>query len=85
MNLKNAEDFLNKELGFVKNTLISYDEVVKAMAKYAEHSKYKVYIDYMNKDKNFEVDRKYFYEYRLAKKWALKNLEKFNEDMIKHI
>lgn len=36
MNLKKAEKYLNKELGFVKNTLISYPEVIKAMAKYAE-------------------------------------------------
>lgn len=36
MDLKKAENYLNKELGFVKNTLISYPEVIKAMAKYAE-------------------------------------------------
>ena len=36
MNLKKAEEYLNKELGFVKNTLISYPEVIKAMAKYVE-------------------------------------------------
>jgi len=32
-----AEKYLNKELGFVKNTLISYEETVKAMAKYAKN------------------------------------------------
>lgn len=36
MDLKKAEKYLNRELGFVKNTLISYPEVIKAMAKYAE-------------------------------------------------
>jgi hypothetical protein len=36
MDLNKAENYLNKELGFVKNTLISYPEVIKAMAKYAE-------------------------------------------------
>jgi hypothetical protein len=32
--MSKAEKYLNKELGFVKNTLISYDEVVKAMEEY---------------------------------------------------
>jgi hypothetical protein len=42
----------------------------------------KIYIEYLNKDKNFKVDKIYFESYEKAKIWALENLEKFNPDMI---
>jgi len=40
------------------------------------------YIDYLNKDKNFQQDRKYFPSYASAEKWAKKDFEKFHPDMI---
>jgi len=43
-----------------------------------------VYIEFMNKDKGFKVDRKSFKSYEEAKKWASKNFERFNPDMIKY-
>ena len=45
-----------------------------------------VYIDFLNKDKGFKQDRKYFKgsnAYNLAVKWAKNTFEKFNPDMIK--
>ena len=45
-----------------------------------------VYIEYLNKDKGFRVDRKTFKgknAYEDAVKWAEKNLGRFNPDMIK--
>jgi hypothetical protein len=41
-----------------------------------------IYIDYLNKDKNFTVDRIYFETYETAQIWALENFEKFDPDMI---
>lgn len=48
------------------------------------------YIDFMNKDKNFQIDRKKFTGKTLfeankkATDWAQKNLEKFHPDMINY-
>lgn len=42
----------------------------------------KYYIDYLNKNKNFQRDRKYFETYELAAKWAKTNFERFDPDMI---
>lgn len=44
----------------------------------------KVYIDYLNKQKGFKQDRIKFNSYEEAVKWARKNFEKFNTDMIKY-
>jgi hypothetical protein len=44
--------------------------------------KSKIYIDYLNKDKNFKVDRIYFESFESAKVWALNNLGNFNPDII---
>ena len=44
----------------------------------------KVYIDYLNKKKGFKQDRIKFKSYEDAVKWANKNFEKFNPDMIKY-
>jgi hypothetical protein len=46
-----------------------------------------VYIDFLNRDKGFRPDRKYFKgknAYDSAVKWAKNNLEKFNPDMIRY-
>lgn len=42
----------------------------------------RVYIDFLNKDKNFKQDRKYFKSWDDAVKWARKNFDKFSPDMI---
>ena len=42
----------------------------------------KVYIDFLNKKKGFKQDRIRFNSYEDAVKWAKKNFEKFNPDMI---
>lgn len=49
------------------------------------NSKNEVYIEYLNKDKNFQKDKKEFKTYQDAVDWARKNLEKFNPDMINYI
>lgn len=43
-----------------------------------------VYIEYLNKNKNFQKDRKDFDSYDEAVAWARKNLGKFNPDMIRY-
>ena len=43
-----------------------------------------VYIEFLNKEKGFKKDVKYFKSYEEAVNWARKNFEKFNPDMIKH-
>ena len=46
-----------------------------------ENKKY--YIKFLNKDKNFTEDIKYFKTWNQAKKWAVTdNFEKFHPDMI---
>jgi len=40
------------------------------------------YVDFMNKDKGFKVERKYFKTYEDAVKWARNEFEKFSPDMI---
>jgi hypothetical protein len=44
----------------------------------------RVYIDFLNKDKKFKQDRKYFKSWDDAVKWARKNFDKFNPDMISY-
>lgn len=44
----------------------------------------KVYIDFLNKKKGFKKDRMKFNSYQDAVKWARKNFDKFNPDMIKY-
>ena len=46
--------------------------------------KYEVYIDFMNRDKNFATDRKYFKTYEDAERWAKKEFDSFNPDMISY-
>lgn len=52
------------------------------------NSKYKLYIDYLNKEANFKQSRIYFlgdtYEDALnkAKKWGERNLSNYNNDMV---
>jgi hypothetical protein len=41
------------------------------------------YIEYLNKDKNFEIDKIYFDKYQDARYWAIINLSNFCTDIIK--
>jgi DNA repair protein RadC len=43
-----------------------------------------VYIEFLNKEKGFKKDTKYFNSYEEAVKWARENFDKFNPDMIKY-
>ncbi len=40
------------------------------------------FIEFLNKSKGFQRDKVYFETYEAAVEWGLKNLEKFNSDMI---
>lgn len=42
----------------------------------------KIYIEFLNKDKNFKVDRIYFESYKEAKIWGINNIHNFNIDFI---
>ena len=42
------------------------------------------YVDFMNKDNGFKVERKYFKTYQDAEKWARSEFERFNPDMISY-
>ena len=43
----------------------------------------KFYIEYLNKDKNYQKDKKQFDSYEQAKVWGKENLTNFNLDMIR--
>lgn len=43
------------------------------------------YIEFLNKSKGFNKDKKHFLTYEAAKKWAANNFDKFDPDMIKSI
>jgi hypothetical protein len=47
--------------------------------------KQEVYIEYLNKDKGFKKDKRYFDDYQQAVTWAKANFENFNPDMIKYV
>jgi hypothetical protein len=44
-----------------------------------------VYIEFLNKDKNFKKDKKYFDSYEDAVKWMRANFTKSSPDMIKYV
>ena len=44
----------------------------------------RVYIDFLNKDKRFKQDRKYFKSWEDAAKWARNEFDRFSPDMIKY-
>jgi hypothetical protein len=43
------------------------------------------YIEYLNKANGFKKDRIEFDSYRLAKQWAIDNLDNFHPDMIRMV
>jgi hypothetical protein len=67
---------------------LGYDEVWEVMdhfkLKIESVNEEKVYIDYLNKAKGFKQDRIKFNSYEDAVKWAKKNFDKFDPDMIKY-
>lgn len=46
--------------------------------------KEKVFIEYLNKDKGYKMDRKYFNSYQQAERWARDNFDKFDSDYIRY-
>ena len=46
----------------------------------AEHLLY--YVDYLNKNKGFKPDRKYFYQYEEAITWMKRTFDKYSTDMV---
>jgi len=46
--------------------------------------KEKVFIEYLNKDKGYKMDRKYFNSYEEAERWARMNFDKFDTDYIRY-
>lgn len=44
----------------------------------------RVYIDFLNKDKKFKQDRKYFKSWEEAVKWGRSEFDRFSSDMIKY-
>jgi hypothetical protein len=58
-------------------------QISRKMAKGGK-VKERVYIDYLNKAKGFQKDRKYFDSYEDAVKWARSNFDKFDTDYIKY-
>jgi hypothetical protein len=50
--------------------------------KYAKGGK--IYIEFLNKKKNFQIDRKYFNTDEEAMAWGRKNLGNFNIDMLRY-
>jgi hypothetical protein len=63
------------------DTLISIEKSSKILESVNEE---KVYIDFLNKKKGFKQDRIKFNSYEDAVKWARKNFDKFDPDMIKY-
>lgn len=66
-----------KEFKSLSLSILKSDEYTKGGSVSDE-----VYIDYRNKDKNYKTDRKSFKSYDDAVKWARKEFESFNPDMI---
>lgn len=47
-----------------------------------KHKHNKWVVNYMNKDKNFQPDKKIFTNFDYAVRWAKKNLDNYEPDMI---
>jgi hypothetical protein len=77
-NRRDIEDELRNS-GYDEVTDVTYRLRIEGIIK-----EEKVYIDYLNKQKGFKQDRIKFNSYEEAVKWAKKNFEKFNSDMIKY-
>jgi len=60
-----------------------YMASIRAKKKISGNDKKQFYIEFLNKDKEFKKDIKYFNTFQLAKNWALKTFDKFDIDVIK--
>jgi len=65
--------------------LQGYEDEDEDFDKGGEVADEQVYIDYMNKEKDFKQDRIYFNTYAEAVEWGKKNFERFNNDMINYV
>jgi hypothetical protein len=83
-----CEDWTQESIGFeIEGDLFYIDknfEYDKEKFNHGGKTKERVYIDFLNKKKNFQKDRKYFDSYDEARNWAIKTMDKFNPDMIKY-
>ena len=82
---QNLESWMYSQLTIaLENLNTVHDAMDGTDGKKEEIKEEKVYIDYLNKQKGFKQDRIKFNSYEEAVKWARKNFEKFNPDMIKY-
>jgi len=82
---QNLDSWMYSQITLAVDQLNSvHDTMDGTDGKKEEIKEEKVYIDYLNKQKGFKQDRIKFNSYEEAVKWAKKNFEKFNSDMIKY-
>jgi hypothetical protein len=82
---QNLDSWMYSQITLAVDQLNSvHDTMDGTDGKKEEIKEEKVYIDYLNKQKGFKQDRIKFNSYEEAVKWARKNFEKFNSDMIKY-
>jgi len=82
---QNLDSWMYSQITLAVDQLNSvHDTMDGTDGKKEEIKEEKVYIDYLNKQKGFKQDRVKFNSYEEAVKWARKNFEKFNSDMIKY-
>jgi hypothetical protein len=83
---KTKDDASKKALNLKEFKQYGYVVVSANEIKYASGGKVKekVFIEYLNKDKGFKMDRKYFNSYQEAERWARNNFDKFNTDYIRY-
>jgi hypothetical protein len=82
---QNLDSWMYSQITLAVDQLNSvHDTMDGTDGKKEEIKEEKVYIDYLNKQKGFKQDRIKFNSYEEAVKWARKNFEKFNPDMIKY-
>lgn len=60
-----------------------YMASIRTKKKISGNEQKQFYIEFLNKDKGFKKDIKYFNTFELAKNWALKTFDKFDIDVIK--
>lgn len=78
------DGFLISETRKREQGVFDEDQLNKLYAKGGSVKKEKVYIKFLNKDKNFREDTKYFDSYEEAVKWGRDNFERFDQDMINY-
>jgi hypothetical protein len=66
------------------STITHYLEGKSEYKNGGEFAEEKIYIEFLNKNKNYQRDKKDFNSYEKAVAWGRKNLDNFNVDMIKY-